>query len=245
MHHHAPARLRAALTEAPLVVPGCHDPLSARLAAQAGARAVFLSGGAVGRALFDAPMIPRDGWDTYLRYLRLVCESSPVPVIVDGEDGFGDPVATCVAMADAGAAGVIAGDGLPGGGLCDAGEFAAVIGRIRAATDVLFVARADGLAGDRAGTRDRLRRYGEAGAELTLPLMNSVLRTETRGALLATVTELAAAAKGTLAVHSRHGHELPPNDELPPGVRAVFVTAISLPPSTEPLERVLTRRPNR
>lgn len=239
----ASTRLRAALADGPVVVPGCHDPLSARLAAQAGARAVFLSGGAVGRALFDAPAIPRAGRDTYVEYLRLVCASSPVPVIVDGEDGFGDPVATCVAVEDAGAAGVVIGDSGEDGVLCAAEELAAAIGRSRAASDVVFVARADGLERDRADTAARLRRYADAGAEITLPLLNSALRTETRDELRATITELAAAVGGTLAVHSRHGDELPPADELPAGIKAVFVTAVSLPRSTEPLERVLTRRP--
>jgi 2-methylisocitrate lyase-like PEP mutase family enzyme len=36
--------LRSAFTGGLVVVPGCHDPLSARLAAEAGAAAVFLAG---------------------------------------------------------------------------------------------------------------------------------------------------------------------------------------------------------
>ncbi|MGW4794955.1 isocitrate lyase/phosphoenolpyruvate mutase family protein [Nonomuraea sp. MG754425] len=238
----SPSTLRAALRDRPLLVPGCHDPLSARMAATAGARAVFVSGGAVGRALFDEPMIPRWGADTYLSYVRLICRSSPVPVIVDGEDGFGDPAGLCAEATDAGAAAIVIGDSRPDGTLLPATEFADLIAEARSRSGLLFVARSDGLEHDRAGTAERLGRYHEAGAELTMPLLNSVLRTESGDRLLGTVTELAAAARGSLAVHSRLGHELPPHDRLPGGVAAVLVTAISVPPSADHLRRLLTQR---
>ena len=84
--------LRAVLARGRAVVAGCHDPLSARISGRAGADALFLSGGAVGRALFDQPAIPDEGVDEYLSYARMVCERAPLPVIIDGETGFGDPV---------------------------------------------------------------------------------------------------------------------------------------------------------
>ncbi|XVQ87771.1 isocitrate lyase/phosphoenolpyruvate mutase family protein [Microbispora siamensis] len=238
----APAQLRAELTTGTPIIPGCHDPLSARLAAEAGARAVFVSGGAVGRALFGAPSIPRWGAETYLDYVRHICRSSPIPVIVDGEDGFGEPMATCAAAAGAGAAGVVIGDCLPGGGLLPADVFADTISRIRTVLDVVVVARTDGLDDDRAGTLARLRRYSGAGADITVALLNSVLQTETTERLLATIGELAVAAGGTLAVHSRHGRELPPPKNLPSDIKAIFVTAISVPTSTDHLKNVLNQR---
>ncbi|GAA3698472.1 hypothetical protein GCM10022224_075580 [Nonomuraea antimicrobica] len=238
----SPSRLRAALRNRPLVVPGCHDPLSARMAASAGAWAVFVSGSAVGRALFDEPMIPRWGANTYLSYVRHICQSSPIPVIVDGEDGFGDPMAVCAELSAVGAGAVVIGDSQPDGSLLPVGAFAELIGEIRDRFELLFVARADGLAHDRADTAERLGRYHEAGSELTLALLNPVLRAESADRLLNTVTELASAAGGALAVHSRLGHELPPTNRLPGGVAAVFVTAISVPPSPDHLRRLLTQR---
>ncbi|MEO3799618.1 isocitrate lyase/phosphoenolpyruvate mutase family protein [Nonomuraea sp. B1E8] len=238
----SPSRLRAALRDRPLLIPGCHDPLSARMASSAGARAVFVSGGAVGRALFDEPMIPRWGADTYVSYVRQICRSSPIPVIVDGEDGFGEPIELCAELSAAGAGAVVIGDSRPDGTLLPATAFADLISEARSRFELLFVARADGLEHGRADTADRLGRYHEAGAELTMPLLNSVLRAGVADRLLGTVTELAAAAQGALAVHSRLGHELPPTARLPRGVAAVLVTAISVPPSTDHLRRLLTQR---
>ncbi|HLU58588.1 MAG TPA: isocitrate lyase/phosphoenolpyruvate mutase family protein [Pseudonocardia sp.] len=240
-----PSGLRSAFTSGPVVVPGCHDPLSARLAAEAGAAVVFLAGSAVGRALFDQPSVPRYGAPTYLRYVELVCRASPVPVIVDGEDGFGDTVRTCARLAAAGAAGVIVGDSRPDGGLRPAEAFAAEIAEARRTGLQLVVARADGIAADRPGTLARVARYRAAGADLTLPLLTSVLRTESHAEQLATFAPLAGAAAGTLALHARRIDQLPPLSRLPAGIAAVFVTGISVPTSTDHITRVLSARRGR
>jgi 2-methylisocitrate lyase-like PEP mutase family enzyme len=202
---------------------------------------VFLAGSAVGRALFDAPSVPRSRASTYLRYVELVCRASPVPVIVDGEDGFGDTVGTCAALAAAGAAGVIVGDGLPDGSLRPADAFAAEIAEARRG-GLVFLARTDGIAADRPATLRRLVRYREAGADLTLALLTPVLRTESETEQLATFAQLAGAAGGTLALHARRIDDLPPVCRLPAGIAAVFVTGISVPTSTEHITQVLSAR---
>jgi len=220
-----PAGLRAALARGRVVLPGCHDPLSARLAAEAGARAVFLAGSAVGRALFDEADVPTRGASTYLRYVELVCTASPVPVVVDGEEGFGDPVGTARALARAGAAGIAVGDGgAPG--------FADIVSAIRAATDLVVVARADGLGAgaDPAPTAALLRAYRAAAAELVLPLLSRVPADR-----LAAV--LAALATDGLAVHARRTETLP--TALPSEVAAVLVTGVSVPTSHTHLSAVL------
>jgi 2-methylisocitrate lyase-like PEP mutase family enzyme len=237
----AKSALRTALADGLVMVPGCHDPLSARLAAEAGAAAVFLAGSAVGRALFDEPSVPRREARTYLRYAELVCRAAPVPVIVDGEDGFGDTVATCAELAAAGAAGVIVGDSLPDGSLRHADAFAAEIAEARRA-GLVFVARTDGIAHDRTDTCRRLRRYREAGADLTVALLTSVLRTESDTEQLATFTQLAMAAGGSLGLHARRIGDLPPVSRLPAGVAAVLVTGISVPTSTARITQVLSAR---
>lgn len=233
--------LSTALARGRAMVPGCHDPLSARLAAEAGAEAVFLAGSAVGRALFDEPFVPRSGVRTYLRYVELVCRAAPVPVIVDGEDGFGDPVGTCAELASAGAAGVIVGDSLPDGRLRPADAFAADIAEVRRAGPA-FVARTDGIASDRADTLRRLARYREAGADLTVALLTPVLRTESETEQLATFAQLAHAAGGSLALHARRIADLPPMSRLPAGIAAVLVTGISVPTSTDHITQVLSAR---
>jgi 2-methylisocitrate lyase-like PEP mutase family enzyme len=223
------------------MVPGCHDPLSARLAAEAGADLVFLAGSAVGRALFGEPSVPRREARTYLRYVELVCRAAPVPVIVDGEDGFGDVVATCADLAAAGAAGVIVGDSLPDGSLRPGDAFVAEIAEARR-TGVAFVARTDGIASDRPGTFRRLARYREAGADLTVALLTPVLRTESETEQLDTFAQLACAAGGTLALHARRIDDLPPMSRLPAGIAAVFVTGVSVPTSTDHITQVLSAR---
>ena len=234
------SRLRRALSGGLVVVPGCHDPLSARLAAEAGAAAVFLAGSAVGRALFDASLVPRREVRTYLRYVEMVCRASPVPVIVDGEDGFGDTVATCADLADAGAAGTVIGDSLPDGSLRPVDAVVAEIAEVRSCSELVFLARTDGIARDRPDTCRRLRRYREAGAELTVALLTSVLRTESEAEQLATFTDLARAAGGTLALHARQIDDLPPLSRLPAAIAAVLVTGISVPTSTDHITHVLT-----
>jgi methylisocitrate lyase len=226
------------------MVPGCHDPLSARLAAEAGAGAVFLAGSAVGRALFDEPFVPRSQVRTYLRYAELVCRAAPVPVIVDGEDGFGDTVRTCAELASAGAAGVIVGDSVPDGDLRRADAFAAEIAEARRAGPA-FVARTDGIASDRQDTLRRLARYREAGADLTVALLTPVLRTESETEQLATFAQLARAAGGSLALHARRLDDLPPMSRLPAGIAAVLVTGISVPTSTDHITQVLHARRGR
>ncbi|TQM14618.1 isocitrate lyase/phosphoenolpyruvate mutase family protein [Pseudonocardia kunmingensis] len=239
----APTLLRNALQDrVPVVVPGCHDPLSARLAAEAGAAAVFLAGSAVGRALFDTPDVPRWGARTYLRYVELVCAASPLPVIVDGEDGFGNTVALCGELAAAGAAGVVVGDSAAGEDLRPAGGFAADITEARRCCDLVFLARTDGIAHDRPDTFRRMRQYREAGAELTIALLTPVLRAESEAEQLATFAELAGAAGGRLALHARRAGDLPPPSLLPDGVAAVLVTGVSVPTSTDHITRVLTAR---
>lgn len=227
-------RLLRAPRSHPLVVPGCHDPLSARGAADAGAGTVFLAGSTAGRALFGSDSVPAHGLATYLGLVELVCRTSPVPVVVDGEDGFGDPPALLARLADAGAAGVVVGDGRPDGDLVPVGSMTDLVATA-AGLGVVLVPRTDGIHRDRAETHRRLGCYRDAGAELTLTLLTTVLRVETPAQQVRTYAELACASGGTAALHSRHGAELPPLARLPAGVAAVILSGVSLPP--DPLPR--------
>jgi hypothetical protein len=205
--------LRAAVARGPVVVVGCHDPLSARVSATAGADALFLSGGLVGQGMFGAPGIPDHGVDEYLAYARIVCARAPLPVIIDGETGFGDPDGLCRAAAALGAAGVVIGD-VPAG--------------TRPSVDIVLVPRVDDLpvCADRAV--QRCREHVAAAAELVLLLMNTLL--DARGGLGAGVLERAAgAAGGRLAVHARTGSEFRSHIDIPSGVRAVLLSAVSRP----------------
>jgi 2-methylisocitrate lyase-like PEP mutase family enzyme len=212
----------------PILIPGCHDALSARTAAATDAEIVFLAGSATGTALFGAAGIPPEGAATYLQHAQIVCSCSPVPLMVDIEDGFDDPLSVGVDLRRAGAVGVLIGDGRRDGTLQDAEEFASVVRTLRD-LGLLVAARTDGLAADRPDTMRRLDIYRAAGAELTLALLTDVHAIETPEQKLRTYSQLASAAGGTLALHARRRDELPPISQLPRGVRALLVTGISIP----------------
>jgi len=79
-------------TGGPLVLPGVYDALSARLAAAAGFRAVFLSGFAMAATRLGRPDVGLLTQTEVLDTARLVCAVSPCPVVVDIDTGWGGPL---------------------------------------------------------------------------------------------------------------------------------------------------------
>ena len=76
-----------------LIVPGAHDALSARLAVQAGARAVYMTGFGVAGASFGVPDIGLIGADQMVERVRALAGAiAPVPLIADGDNGHGGPL---------------------------------------------------------------------------------------------------------------------------------------------------------
>src|SRR5436190_14770483 len=75
----------------PLALPGVFDALSARLAARAGFRAVFVSGYALSATRLAEPdfglLTQTEVLDAAARIAAVV----DVPVIVDADTGYGDP----------------------------------------------------------------------------------------------------------------------------------------------------------
>jgi 2-methylisocitrate lyase-like PEP mutase family enzyme len=76
-----------------LVVPGAHDPLSARVAARAGAKAVYMTGFGVAGAGFGVPDIGLVSAEQMIERVRNIAGSiAPVPLIADGDNGHGGPL---------------------------------------------------------------------------------------------------------------------------------------------------------
>ena len=101
------ARFRAALDgPAPVFAPLCLDPLAARLAADAGFTAGYLSGGALGfqYAVGEALL----SYNEIADVARRITARSDLPLIVDGGVGFGDAVHTARATALFEATGAVA-----------------------------------------------------------------------------------------------------------------------------------------
>ena len=75
-----------------LILPGVYDALSARLAARAGARAVYMTGFGVVGASFGVPDIGLIGPEAMTERVRAIAGGiAPLPLIADGDNGHGGP----------------------------------------------------------------------------------------------------------------------------------------------------------
>ena len=84
------AGLKARLEKGVLVAPGAYDALSARIAAQAGAEAVYMTGFGVAGSLLGVPDIGLVTASEMIERVRaLAAAASPVPLIADGDNGHG------------------------------------------------------------------------------------------------------------------------------------------------------------
>ena len=180
------AWLRRRLSSAEiLVVPGCFDALSARVAEQAGAEAVFMSGFAVSAARAALPDVGLLSYGEVLDQGRSICEAVSIPVLGDADTGYGSERnvrRTLAGFARAGFSAVMIEDqvwpkqcGHTVGKAVVPREEA--VARIRAAVaareegaDVLVLARTDALATD--GLDEVLGRcaaFADAGADILFP----------------------------------------------------------------------------
>jgi 2-methylisocitrate lyase-like PEP mutase family enzyme len=173
------SRLSQLLTHPPLLCPGVHDALSAAIAEQVGFKAVYLSGAAVAYTRLGMPDIGLVGMTEMADTLARICERVSVPVVIDGDTGFGNAIGaqrTVRAFERAGAAAIQLEDQafpkrcghLREKTLVPTGE---MVGKLRAALDarreMLIIARTDaiGVEGFDAAM-ERAERYVQAGVDL-------------------------------------------------------------------------------
>lgn len=177
----AGSRLRA-LMEKPglLKVPGAHDALTGRLALQAGFEALYVSGAAVSAsmALPDLGLITQE---ELVQTTRQIARATQVPLIVDGDTGYGEALNVMrlvVELEDAGAAAVQIEDQiLPKkcGHLNDKQLLPAdmmarkIEAACRARADLLVVARTDAAETSLDEAISRARLYADAGADIIFP----------------------------------------------------------------------------
>ncbi len=177
------ARLRA-LLDAPgcRVMPCCFDALSARLIERAGFPLTFMSGFAVAAARHALPDTGLISYGEMVDAGRAICDAVSIPVIGDGDTGYGNPLnvkRTVAGYARAGFAAVMIEDQVApkrcghtaGKEVVSRGE---AVARIRAAVDardegadILILARTDARAPrglDEA--LERIRAFDEAGADI-------------------------------------------------------------------------------
>ncbi len=152
-------QLRALLTGPDiLVMPCCFDPLSVRLIEQAGFPLSFMSGFAVSAARLALPDTGLISYAEMLDQGRNICAAVEIPVIGDGDTGYGNPAnvrRTVVGYAAAGFAGIMIEDQLAPKrcghtGVKEVVERDEALRRVRAACDardegaeILIMARTD------------------------------------------------------------------------------------------------------
>lgn len=175
--------LRARLQdEELLMVIGGWDALTAKMAADAGAEAVYMSGSCVSSSVHGGPDVGLTSMTEMVRRARQMAGAIDVPLVADGDTGYGNAINVRRTVTEYERAGVDAiqleDQDFPkkcghfeGKRLLSAGEFAA---KVEAATDArssddfLIIARTDAIAV--TGIGDAIKRaklYHEAGADIT------------------------------------------------------------------------------
>lgn len=87
------ARLKAELAKGTVIAPGAYDALSAKIAAKAGAKCVYMSGFGVAGSLLGVPDIGLVSASEMIERVRaLAAACAPVPMIADGDNGYGGPL---------------------------------------------------------------------------------------------------------------------------------------------------------
>ncbi len=166
-----------------LVMPGCHDALSAKLCEQAGFDSAFMSGFAVSATRLGLPDTGLISYAELLDQGSNICDAVSIPIWGDGDTGFGNAInikRTVKGYAKAGFACIMLEDQVAPK-RCGHTQGKAVVGRkeallrIRAAVDariegadILILARTDARTTDgieEAITRAKL--FHELGADIT------------------------------------------------------------------------------
>lgn len=164
-----------------LQVLGAYDAISARMAEQAGAEAVYMSGAAVATSLTGEPDVGLTTMTEMARRAHEMVSPLTVPLVADADTGYGNPLNVCRTVQEYERAGVsaiqIEDQTFPkkcghfeGKEVIPAAEFAAKVEAAldaRVSDDFLVIARTDALAAE--GVDEAIRRgrlYAEAGADV-------------------------------------------------------------------------------
>ncbi|MGX6446841.1 isocitrate lyase/PEP mutase family protein [Patulibacter sp. S7RM1-6] len=77
---------------APMLLPGVYDALSARLAAAAGFDAIYVTGAGLANSRLGVPDIGLTSVDQLADHVAAISDAVEVPLVVDGDTGFGNAV---------------------------------------------------------------------------------------------------------------------------------------------------------
>jgi methylisocitrate lyase len=177
-------RLRDLLTSGTHAVPGVFNAAVGLLAERAGFPAVYVSGAGTANGVAGLPDIGLMSLEEVVRHARYLAEAVSVPVIVDADTGFGEPLSvrrTVRELETAGVAGLHLEDQenpkrcghLEGKRIVPAEEMVrkvAAAAEARRDPDFVLIARTDALAVEGLDAAiERARRYVQAGADVVFP----------------------------------------------------------------------------
>src|SRR3954454_21275318 len=103
------ARLRAAWSSQPIMIPGAFNSLTSKLAERLGFSAVYLSGGALSAGWAGLPDIGLLSLTEFVEQAAILARSTTLPLLCDADTGFGEPInveRTVALFEQAGAAGL-------------------------------------------------------------------------------------------------------------------------------------------
>ena len=177
------ARLRAAIGDATIQIPGAINALSAKMIAQAGFPAMYLSGAAFSAGTLGIPDIGLFTLDQLTEETNRLTRAADIPLVVDADTGFGEAASvaqTVELLVEAGAAAIQLEDQVPakrcghlsGKTLVSTDEMCVKIRAAASACDNEFVilARTDARGvEDFDAAVERAKRYVAAGADWIFP----------------------------------------------------------------------------
>ncbi len=92
MDHSRSARFRELLEKPPFVCLGAHDAVTAKLAEQAGAPAIYVSGFVASAIVAGQPDFGVLTQTEMFEHIRRICRVTTVPVFADADTGYGGPL---------------------------------------------------------------------------------------------------------------------------------------------------------
>ncbi len=109
--HDSPARnnrLRKLIAQKTVQIPGAFNALTARAIEGAGFEAVYVSGAGLSNAVFGLPDVGLVTMSEAVEHARRIASAVTLPLVVDGDTGFGEAINAARTVAEMEAAGVSA-----------------------------------------------------------------------------------------------------------------------------------------
>ena len=106
MPHTRRKKLRELISRSTIQMPGAFNALVARAIEKAGFEAVYVSGAGLSNAVFGLPDVGLVTMTEAVAHAKRICQAVTIPVVVDGDTGFGEAINAARTVTEMEAAGV-------------------------------------------------------------------------------------------------------------------------------------------